>query len=223
MLSLPSGQASSSLRTLSLLFLLATSVVSTAHAQTVGPRGLDLLCPLEEHERKQAVEDAEFELELLENEYRSRKKVFEMMEKLWAARSIEREIYLDSKRLRDRTKASIARVTTLIAQRSSMAEQYALTCAQVRGEIVDQVQEKVDELQAEYRRLDCELLSRDLDIARIDYHFDKAMLEATRTLVEGNIKSKYELVIDEYDLSQSKARVESYKARTAICKKRLVE
>ena len=67
------------------------------------------------------------------------------------------------------------------------------------------------------------MLARDWEIAEIDYEFDKAVLDATRTLADSNIKSKYELVIDEYDLSQSKARVESYKSRTASCKKRLAE
>ena len=140
-----------------------------------------------------------------------------MIEQLWQARSIEREVYLDSKRLRDRTQASIARVETQIAQQASIAKQYALTCGRLRGEPVDRLDERVRELQAEYRRLDCELLARDLDIARIDRAFDEAKLG----LVNGNIKSRYELVIDEYDLSQSNARVESYQARQVACRAQL--
>ncbi len=217
------GRARSLLRTLSLLFCVACSAVSTAYAQSAGPGGLDLVCPLVEHERRRALENSQFELELVENEYRARGAVFDMIEKLWVVRSIEREVYLDYKRLRDRTKVRIARLIAQISQERSIVEQYALTCAQVRGQPIDHVAEKIDELQAEYRRLDCELLARDAEIADIDYEFDKAVLEATRTLNERNIKSKYELVIDEYDLSQSKARSESYRRRTAICKKRLAD
>jgi len=184
---------------------------------------MNLVCPLVEHESLRHLEDSRFGMELLENEYRARLKIFEMIEKLWLARSIEQEAYLDYKRLRDRTKARIARSETEIAQRSSMSTQYALVCAQVRGEVIDEIKKKVEELQAEYRRLDCELLDRDSAIAEVDYEFDRAILKATRTLAERNIKSRYELVLDEYDLSQSKARFDSFRTRAKMCKKQLTE
>jgi hypothetical protein len=212
-----------SLRIVSLLSCLISAAALTAHAQSVDPRGLDLVCPLVEYERQRVLEDAQFELELVENEYRARNKVFEMVEKLWIARAIEQEVYLEYKRLRDRTKVRIARVTIEVAQQRSTVEQYGLACARVLSHSIDQLKMAIDEMQAEYRRLDCELLARDTEIASIDHQFDKAMLEATRTLTESNIKSKYDLVIDEYDLSQSKAKVESYSARTKVCRKRLAD
>ncbi len=216
-----SGRSGSPPKFASLVCCLASVVVSAAHAQSIDSRGLDLVCPLVEHESLRHLEDARFNLELLENEYRARLRIFEMIQKLWDARSIDQEAYLDYKRLRDRTKARIARSTTQISQRSRMAEQYALTCAQVRGESIGQIQKKIDDLQAEYRRLDCVLLARDSAIAEIDYEFDRAILKSTRTLAERNIKSRYELVLEEYDLSQSKARFDSYRARTTACKRRL--
>jgi len=206
-----------------LVFCLSTVVAPAARAQSVGPRGMNLACPLVEHESLRHLEDSRFGMELHENEYRARLKIFEMIEKLWLARSIEQEAYLDYKRLRDRTKARIARSATQMPPRTSMAAQYALVCAQVRGESIDGIQEKVEELQAEYRRLDCELLERDSAIAQIDHEFDRAIVKATRTLSERNIKSRYELVLDEYDLSQSKARLDSFRTRTRMCMKRLVE
>jgi len=214
-------QTLSSLRIASLLLYVASSAASTAHAQAIDLTGLDLVCPLVEHERQRDLEDSLVELELVENEYRARKQVFEMIEKLWGARSIEQEVYLDYKRLRDRTKVRIPRLTARIAQQKNIVEQYALTCSQIRGSLVDRLSEKIAELQAEYRRLDCELLARDAEIADIDYEFDQAILEATRVLSQQNIKSKYDLVIDEYDLSQSRARSESYRRRTKECKKQL--
>lgn len=212
-----------SLRNISLLSCLASVAALTAHSEPADPTGLDLVCRLVEHERQRDLEDSQFELELVGNEYRARKKVFEMIEKLWVARAIDQEAYLDYKRLRDRTKVRIARLTTEVSQRRSIVDQYTLICAQVRGESIDQLQKKIDELQAKYRRLDCELLASDSGIAEIDYEFDKVMLEATRTLTERNIKSKYDLVLDEYDRSQSKARVESYRTRETNCRKRLAE
>lgn len=187
------------------------------------PSGSDLLCPLVEHERKRALEDSRFELDLVTNEFRAREKVFAMVEKLWQTRSIEQEAYLDYKRLRDRTRLRMARLSTQISQDESIAEQYSLTCAAARGQTVDRLQEKVEASRAEYRRLECELLARDAEIAAVDYEFDRAVLEATRELVARNTKSKYELVIEEYDLSQSKANFDSYRARTAACKQGLAD
>ena len=179
------------------------------------------MCPLVEYERQADLQDSLVELELVENEYRARSQVFEMIEKLWVARSIEQEAYLDYRRPRDRTKVRIARLTAQIAQQESIVEQYTLTCSRIRGTPVDRLPEKIAKLQAGYRRLDCEILARDAEIAEIDYEFDRQILKATRTLNERNVKSRYELVIDEYDLSQSKARSESYRRRAKECEKQL--
>ena len=226
------------------LVCLAGTATPVAHAQPIDIGGSRLLCPLVLHERQRDLEDARFELELTENEYRARKRLFVMIEKLWEARSIERELYLDYKRLRDRTRVRMARLKTRIAQLRSETEQVALACGQGgqggqggragrgdRGEkseidesvngALDPLAEKIDALQAEYRRLDCELLARDREIAAIDHEFDRAVLEATRALSEGHIKSRYELVIDEFDHDQSKARVESFATRKAACRRQL--
>jgi hypothetical protein len=203
---------------------LASAALFSASAQVPVVGGLDLVCPFAEHERQRALQDFKFELELVENEYRARKKVFDMIERLWAVHSIEKEIYLDYKRLRDRTKVRVARLTTQIAQQASIVEQYALACGQIRRETtIDDVSARIHELQAEYRRLDCELLDRDSKIADIDREFDEAILKATRTLVEGNIKTQFELVIEEYDFSQSKARSESYRRRAKACRTQLID
>jgi hypothetical protein len=59
-------------------------------------------------------------------------------------------------------------------------------------------------------------------IAVSKYHeFDRAVLESTRALIEGHIKSRYELVIEEFDHDQSKARVERFAARGAACRSQL--
>ncbi len=183
-----------------------------------------LVCPLAEHERQRTLEDFKVDLELVKNEYVARKKVFDMIKKLWAVRSIEREIYLDYKRHTDRTKVRVARMRTVIAQQSSIVEQYALACAQALGPKDEvPVSARVEELQAEYRRLDCKLLDRDSEIADIDRNFDAAILETTRTLAEQNIKTRFELEIEEYDLSQSKARSNSYRRRAKECRKQLAD
>jgi len=212
-----------SLPALLLLVGMATGAASTAVAQSTGTTGLDLVCPLVQYERHRELADSVAELELVDNEYRARIKVFAMIEKLWQAHSIEREVYLDYKRLRDRTKVRIARLNTQISQQKAVVEQYELTCDQVRGEPAEGLHERIEALQAEYRRLDCALLARDTEIAEIDYEFDRQILEATRTLAAENIKSNYALVIEEYDLSQSRARSETYRRRTALCKKKLAE
>jgi hypothetical protein len=204
-----------------LLLCVTSNAASIATAQSGGTGGLSPVCPLVKYERQRDLDDSETELELVKNEDLARNKVFNMIEKLWAVRSIEREVYLDHKRLRDRTRVRIARLNTQISQLKIVVEQYVLTCDQVRGNPAEHLPERVNELQSEYRRLDCELLAKDSEIADIDYEFDQQILEATRTLVEGNIKSKHELVIDEYDLSQSRARSESYRRRTTICKEKL--
>ncbi|MAG32008.1 MAG: hypothetical protein CL908_14085 [Deltaproteobacteria bacterium] len=204
------------------LCLAGAAFVSTA-AQASDTGGLDFVCPLVEHERQRLLEDSKVELELVENEYLARKKIFEMIERLWAAHSIERETYLDYRRLRDRTKVRVARLTIQIAQQKGIVEQYVLACAQNRGaRTATLVSARVEELQAEYRRLDCELLDRDSEVAEIDREFDEAILQATRTLADQNIKTRYELVVEEYDLSQSKARSDSYRRRAMECRKQLV-
>ena len=216
-------QHASIIRILLLLLCLGVATADSSSAQPLDPVGLDLVCPLVAYERQQVLEDSQFEVELAENELRARKRVFEMVEKLWQARAIEQEIYLDYKRLHDRTKARLSLLATQIAQQRTAVEQYELVCKEVRSESNSDPQEKITRLQHEYRRLDCELLARQAELAEIDYVFDKAILEATRALAEGNIKSRYELVIDEYDLSQSKAKHESYRNRMILCKKRLAE
>ncbi len=203
--------------------VLVSVLVPSSPAYAGASEGLDLVCPLVTYERQRELEDSQAELELVENEYRARSRVFEMIEKLWTARSIEREVFLDYKRLRDRTKARIARVGVQIAQQEKVVEQYSLTCRRVGGETVDDAESQIAALQAEYRALDCELLARDAEIARIDYEFDREILEATRRLTEGDIKSRYDLVIEEYDLSQSKARSENYRRRMQACRKKLAE
>lgn len=196
--------------------------VATAFAQAPDRRGLDLICPLVEHERQRALADQKLALKLVVNEYESRRRVFDMVEKLWAAHSIEKEVYLNYKRLRDRTKVRVGRVSAQVAQQKSIVEQYELTCGQARGETgTGDTKEKIDALQREYRRIDCELLDKDVEIAEIDQDFDAAILRATQTLVESNIKTKFQLVIEEYDLSQSKARVDGYRRRAKACKKGL--
>ena len=101
-------------------------------------------------------------------------------------------------------------------------EQYELTCGLERGETsLENVEERINALQSEYRRIDCELLDKDVQIAEIDHEYDAAIFRATQTLVEGNIKTKFQLVIEAYDLSQSKARVDGYRRRANACKKRL--
>jgi len=216
-------------RSITLLLLLASAAPRVAHAESVDLDGSRLLCPLVLHERQRDLEDARFKLELTENEYLARKRLFVMIDKLWEARSIERELYLDYKRLRDRTWVRSKRLETRIAQLDSETKQVALACDQggksqsdaSENEPLDTIAKKIDVLQAEYRRLDCELLARDLEIAAIDHEFDRAVLEATRAFIEGRIKSRYELVIDEFAHDQSKARVESFATRARACRKRL--
>ncbi len=83
-------------------------------AQALDRRGLDLICPLVEHERQRVLEDYQLDLELAQNKYQARRKVFEMVAELWTVRSIERERYLDYKRLRDRAKVRVVRLNTQI-------------------------------------------------------------------------------------------------------------
>lgn len=78
-------------------------------------------------------------------------------------------------------------------------------------------------LDQQHRELDCELLAKDVEIAQVDYELDAAVLEATRTLASGNVRSKFDLVLEEYDLSQSQARVEGFRRRARACKRRLEE
>ncbi len=194
---------------------------SQASSQPVDRVGLDWLCPLVEYESRRELEDHRMELELLRIEYRARSQVFEMVDQLWAAHAIEQELYLDYKRLRDRTKLGIARLVALVSRQESAVEQYTLACSPLRGRSVDGLPAKIAELQARYRRLDCEVLARDADVAQVDYEFDREILEATRKLNKRDIKSKYELVVDEFDLGQSKARLESHRRRARECRKRL--
>lgn len=203
-------------------FAFTSLPVPSLLAQTPDRRGLDPICPLVEHERQRALADYELQLKLVENEYQARRRVFDMVEKLWAVRSIEKELYLDYKRLRDRTGVRVSRVSAQVALQKSIVEQYELTCGRVRGETeIANVEERIDALQREYRRIDCELLDKDVRIAEIDHEYDAAILRATQNLVESNIKTKFQLVIEEYDLSQSKARVDGYRRRANACKKRL--
>jgi len=196
--------------------------VPAAMAQAPEHSGLDLICPLLEHERGRALEDYQLELGLIENEYQSRRKIFEMVAKLWAVRSIEKEAYLDYRRLRDRTKVRVGRMKIQIAQQKSILDQYELTCGQVRGDsTVGEIRDRIIERHGRYRQLDCELLDKDVEIAKIDYEYDSEILRSTRTLVKSNIKTKFQLVIEEHDLSQSKARVEGFRRRATACKKNL--
>jgi hypothetical protein len=208
--------------TLMATFAFAQLPVSATWAQVSERGGLDLICPLVEHERQRALEDYELELALVESEYQARKKVFAMVEKLWAVRSIEREVYLDYQRLHDRTKVRAGRAAVRIEQQKSIVEQYQLTCGQVRGETtVGDIQERIESLQRRYRRIDCDLLDKDLEIAEIDYKYDAEVLSSTQTLVANNIKTKFQLVIEEFDLSQSKSRVDGFRRRASACKTRL--
>ncbi len=198
----------------------ATEAAGAADAAGETP-GLDLVCPLELHERERDLADSRIEKTLTENQHRAQARVFEMIERLWATRAIEQEVYLDQKRLRDRTKVRITRLGLQIEQDRRALDQLELACADVRGEPVEDLAQRVRSLQSEVRRLDCDLLAKDAEIADIDRAFDEEMLAATKILVERNIKSRHDLVLDEYALSQSKARSESYRARARACRSRL--
>lgn len=219
---MPSQQGRRRLRfvraSLVVVALFGSSPAAPGLADT-GPQGLDLVCPLLEHESQRLLQDYELDLELVENEHQARRKLFDMVEALWAVRSIEKEIYLDYKRLRDRTKIRVARVGAQIARQKSISQQYVLSCAQARGEAsAEDVTEQLQSLVADYRTSDCELLARDAEIAEVDMAYDAAMLEATRVLVDSNISTKFELVVKQYNLSQSRARVEGFRRRARSCK-----
>ncbi len=200
----------------------ATGLEAEAPGQETEATGLDLLCPLLEHERQRALDDARLELELVKNEFQSRSDVFDMVEELWRVRSIERETYLDYKRLRDRTGVRIKRVQSQIAQQQAIAEQYELVCGRLRGAAQpEDPAARLATLQAEYRRLDCELLKWDAEIARVDHDVYAEIVEASRTMSESEIKSRFELILDEYDLVQSKARMEGYRRRARECRAEL--
>ena len=211
------------IRTALATIALAFGLIHAAWGADVPPTGLDLVCPLELHERARALEDARVEKTLTENKFRAQAKVFAMVEQLWAAKSIEQETYLDYERRRDRTKVQIARWAVQIEQDERALEQLALACGDIQGDDPADVADRVARLQAEVRRLDCELLAKDAEIADIDRTFDERVLAATSILVERNIKSRHDLVLDEYSLSQSKARSKSYRRRAKACRKQLRE
>ena len=211
------------IRVLSLVLLCMVVLPShLAMGQEAEATGLDLLCPLVEHERQRALDDARLELDLVKNEFRSRSNVFDMVEDLWEVRSIEREVYLDYKRLRDRTGVRIKQVQSQIAQQQAIAEQYEIVCGRLRG--APQPEDpaaRLATLQGEYRRLDCEILKWDAEIAKIDHDVYAEIVEASRTMSENEIKSRYELILDEYDLVQSQARLEGYRRRARECRAKL--
>ncbi len=190
--------------------------------QQADATGLDPLCPLVEHERQRALDDSRLELDLVKNEFQARSDVFDMVEQLWEARSIEREVYLDYKRLRDRTGVRIKRVQSQIAQQQAIAEQYEIVCGRLRGaSLPEGPTARLATLQGEYRRLDCELLKWDMEIARIDRDVYAEIVEASRTMSERRIKSRFELILDEYELVQSQARLEGYRRRARECRAKL--
>ncbi len=206
-----------------LALALTCSFAPAASAQSADSTGLDLICPLAEHERQRKLADLQLDLALAENELEARRNVFDMVDSLWSVRSIEKEIFLDYKRLRDRTRVRVARVNAEIAQQKSIVERYALACSVVRGEkTARDVARRIALLDDAYRRSDCDLHRRDAEIAEVDLEYDAAVLESTRTLARDNIKTKFELMVEQYDLNQSKARAEGFRKRARACEATLV-
>ncbi len=198
-----------------LLLLFASS---PAHAAG----GFDRLCPLLDHDERRELEDLELELRLTKTELRARERVYAMVEALWKVRAVEQEIYLDYRRMRDRTRVRVDRVATAIEQQRAVVAQYDLICEGAGAATADaESSAKIDELNAEYRRRECELLGHDVAIAEVDLAFHAAVLEATRSLNQGNVKSKFELVLDESDADQAKARVDAYRRRAKSCRAQL--
>jgi hypothetical protein len=115
----------------------------------------------------------------------------------------------------DRGGASLdGRATILVSQRETALEQYGLACG---DDATDEAAARVEKLQVLYRSLECELLGKDAEIAAIDAAYDEAVLESTRILADGNVKTKFELVVEEYALSQSAARMKEYVRRARRC------
>lgn len=189
--------------------------------------GFERICSLLEHERQRDLEDLEIELELVRAEHRARSRVFEMIESLWDVHAVEQEIYLDYKRQRDRTGVLARRFETEIGQKKVEIERFEAVCgssgaAPAAGgpavPIEVRIEERIEELQDRYLRFECELLARDVEIAEVDLTFHAAMYEATRVLNERNVKARVDLVVDEFDLEQARARVEGFRRRASACR-----
>jgi len=177
------------------------------------------LCPLVSYERLRILEDFELERDLAANEYAARSRVFGLVEELWKLRSVERDLYLDYKRLRDRSKVRVGQLELQIAQQKAIVKQYALACTKdERGNVSVDTARQLSELQRDYRRLDCEILDREWQMARIDLGYRDGVLEATRTLTQGKIKTRFELMVDEFERDQAKARADAYGRRAKACR-----
>ncbi len=204
------------------LVLFVGSVAAIIGAPDVARAGFDRLCPLLDHEEHRELQDLELSLELARTELRARERVFEMVEALWQVRAVEQEIYLDYRRQRDRTRVRVDRIETEIEQQQTVVAQYDLICDGRKASAANaESTAEIDALNERYRELECKLLGYDVAIAEVDYAFHSAVLEATKTLNLGNVKSKFDLVLDEADAAQAKSRVEGYRRRARGCRAQL--
>ena len=137
--------------------------------------------------------------------------IFELIEPLWEARSIERLRFLAAKYDRDRARLSVRRAAVASSRAAAKLEVLEGGC-----EITSATGEKSPD---GFEALGCELVRKRKEMAALNLTYRKEVLESTEQLRRLELATAQELIQAQYDLDLAKSRLRSHTSRLSECAK----
>ena len=168
-----------------------------------------LCSPLIQEEMLQ-LEEFELEVELARAEFAARVRIFEMIDKLWENKVIERMIFLQSRYERDSTRLQFEAADRVAERQEALIERYRAACGKGNPETAPST--------GRYLRAHCDSLSKRVEAAKIDLEFDRQFLDNIHDLREGNVATAQDVILAELAVEKDEIRIADATRRLQICR-----
>ena len=200
---------------LSLVIRVAVVVFVSLIAQISGPAAAETAatqtCSLLVSEARFDLEDLREQEHLTTIRLAADQAIFELIEPLWKAQSIERLRFLAAEYDRDRARLSVRRAAVATNRAAAKLEVLEGGC-----EIASTSGEKSPD---GFEALGCELVRKRKDMAALNLTYRKEVLEGTEQLRRLELATAQELIQAQYDLDLAKSRLRSHASRLSECAK----
>ena len=182
------------------------------------------VCNLVIHDEQSKLEDARITVELAKSRHSAYLRIFEMIEGLWAARTISRMDYIRAKYDRDASRLELEKADLLLEKQTSLVDQYRLICDRTepqhgKGERDEVIRKEY----LHYRRADCDSLAKAIEVAETKLEYNRAYLQSILELRRGNVATQTQVILaelevelEEKSLADARRRTEACRAQTAV-------
>jgi hypothetical protein len=176
-------------------------------------------CDLLIYEELSELEDARIAVDLAKSDFAAYERIFEMIEGLWKAKTIPHMAYIEAKYDRDAARLELEKADLILERQSVLVQQYRLMCDQLdRGSDMKDKETAIHELYLGYRRLDCDALTKSVDIAETNLEFDREYLQSILKLRRQNNATKTQVILAELDVEREEKSLANANRRAAICR-----